>query len=84
MARSEFSGAGTKHAPKPRHAQQHQPFLRIGDIIHIGDVGERVFEGEIGRGDQKQFRIGKALEFDAERLSHRAAGAVRCDQIAAR
>ena len=73
-----------QHAPKPRHPQQHQPFQRIGDVVHVGDVGQRLLEREIGRGDPEQLGIGEALELDAERAAHRAARAVGGDHVTAR
>ena len=73
-----------QHAPQPRHPQQHQPFQRIGDVVHVGDVGQRVLERKVGRGDQNSSGIGEALELDAERAAHGAARAVGRDHVAAR
>ncbi len=72
-----------QHAPQARHPQQHQPLERVGDVVDVGDVGQRLLEREVGRGDQEQLRIGEALELHAERAAHRAARAVRRDHIAA-
>ena len=73
-----------QNAPELGHPQQHQPFERIGDVIDVSDVGERVFEAEVGRRDQEQLRIGEAFELDPERTAHRAARAIGGDDIPAR
>src|SRR5262245_44575965 len=49
----------------------------------MGDIGQRLLELKICRGDQEQLGIGKALELDAERAPHCTARAVGSDQIAA-
>jgi hypothetical protein len=39
---------GHQHAPEPWHPQQHQPFQRVGDVVHVGDIGEHLLKVEIG------------------------------------
>ena len=77
-------GGGHEHAPELGYAQQHEPLQGIGDVVHIGDVGERLLEGIVGRDDQKQFRIGETLEPDTQRSAHGAVRAVRGHHMAAR
>ena len=72
-----------QHAPHRRHAQQHQPFLGIGDIVDIGQVRQVIGQFELGRQAQEAFGIGEAVEFDAQPLAHDGIRAVCADQIIA-
>ena len=70
-------------APQPGDLQQEIPALRIGHVAHRRQAGDDAEEVERRRDHQQPVGPGEALELDAERAPHRAARAVRADQIAA-
>ena len=70
------------HAPGAGDAQQEVPPIGVGDVGHVGQAGDHRVEIERRGEHQESFRPGEALETDAERRTHLAAGAVGADQPA--
>ena len=55
----------------------------VGDVVHRGEARNDAAKIERRRDHQQPVRPGEALELDAERTPHRAAGAVGANEIAA-
>ena len=79
-----FIGRHRKHhAAQPGNLQQEVPALRVGHVAHGDQVGNDGGEIERRAHHQEALRPGEAIELDAERSPHVAAGAVGADQPAA-
>ena len=72
-------GHWEKGSPKIDGAQEHHPFVGIGDIVDVGEIGHVVGQF-IGRRDHEvAVGVGHAIERATERLSHSARGTVGPD-----
>jgi hypothetical protein len=77
-------GRNRKHdAAQAGNLQQKIPALRIGDVAHLNEIGNRGSKVERRAYHQEALGPRKTLELDPEGAPHIAAGAVGADQPSA-